>query len=260
MIKIGIYGARGRMGQEICQAILSDGKAEIGALYERKGHPDCGKKFFELDLSDDLDSFVQKSDIIIDFTSPEATLALLEKNKNFKKPLVIGTTGLKDSEIEKIKQSAENYPVVFSPNYSIGINVLLNVLADVGRVLSKEKGYDLEIVELHHRFKKDSPSGTALKLAEIAAKASGRNLAKDKVCGREGLVGERSIDEVGLMAVRGGDIVGEHTVMFCALGERVEIAHKAHSRQTFAKGAVEAAKWLNGKGKGLFTMKEVLGL
>lgn len=260
MIKVGIYGARGRMGQELCEAASHSGKVKLASLYEREGYPDLGKIFFDLPLISDVEKFLKECDVIIDFTAPAATLALLEKNKVFKKPLVIGTTGLKDSEIQLIQSAAKEYPVVFSPNYSIGVNLLLNILEDVGRVLSKDKGYDLEVIELHHRFKKDSPSGTALKLAEVAAKASGRDLAKNGVYGREGLVGERNIDEVGVFAVRAGDIVGEHTVLFCALGERVEISHKAHSRQTFAKGAVEAAAWLISQPKGLFTMKDVLGL
>jgi len=260
MTKIGINGARGRMGQELCQAVINTSKGQIASLFEISTHPDLGRTFFNAPLTSHYQDFIQGADVIIDFTAPDATLSLLEENKAFKKPLVIGTTGLNEAQISQIHSAAKQYPIVFSPNYSIGVNLLFNLLEEAGRVLSKEKGYDLEITELHHRFKKDSPSGTALKLAEIAAKASGRDLKKDGVYGREGIVGERTIDEVGVFAVRAGDIVGEHTVMFCALGERIELSHKAHSRQTFAKGAAEAALWVISQKAGLYTMKDVLGL
>lgn len=259
-MNIGIYGARGRMGQELSQAVISNKNASLTALFEYQGHKEIGNSYFDLTLGSDIKQFLSDCDAVIDFTSPNATLSLLEENKAFKKPVVIGTTGLTSEEEEKLSSSSDFFPIIFSANYSIGVNLLFNVLDTVGKVLSKEKDYDLEVVELHHRYKKDSPSGTAIKLAEVAAKASGRDFFKDKVCGREGIVGERSSDEVGVFAVRGGDIVGEHTVYFTTLGERVEITHKAHSRQTFAKGAVEAALWLKNKEKGLFSMKDVLGL
>jgi 4-hydroxy-tetrahydrodipicolinate reductase len=260
LIKIGIYGARGRMGQELCNLVQQNSKTSLEALFETPGHSEIGQEFYGLTLKSDIRSLLDKSDVVIDFTSPQGTMQLLELNGEFKKPLVIGTTGLSPEEEGKIKNAAARYPVVFSPNYSIGINLLLKLVREAGRVLSKEKGYDLEIIELHHRFKKDAPSGTALKLGEIAAEASGRNLAKDGIYGREGQVGERSIDEVGIFAVRGGDIVGEHTVLFTNLGERVEIGHKAHSRQTLASGAVEAAIWVKNRKPGEYSMEDVLDL
>ncbi len=260
MIKVGIYGARGRMGQELCNSVLQSAKCELSYIYEHDSFPDLGRDFYDLILGSDKKELLKNSDIVIDFTSPEATLELLEENKSYKKGLVIGTTGLTDSQIKLLEDYSKEMPIVFSPNYSIGVNALLKLLNEAGKILSKEKDYDLEVVEHHHRYKKDSPSGTALKLAEVAASASGRNLSKDGVYGREGMVGERSIDEVGVFAVRAGDIIGEHTVTFCTLGERVEFTHKAHSRQTFSKGAVEAAIWLKNYNKGLFSMKEVLDL
>ena len=260
MTRIGIYGARGRMGDELCQAVRSHPEAQLAFLYEREGHGLLGQIFYELKLESDLSALLEKSDVIIDFTTPLATMALLKANKEHKKPLVIGTTGLDSSQQKEVSQAALDYPVVFSPNYSIGVNVLLEVLAQAGKTLSKTEDYDLEIVERHHRYKKDSPSGTALKLAEVAATASGRDLEKDAVYGRDGILNERQIDEIGIFAVRAGDIIGEHTVIFSTLGETIEFSHKAHSRQTFAKGAVAAAKWLSARRHGLFTMKEVLGL
>lgn len=261
MTSIGIYGARGRMGQELCLAVKQSPKTvTLSALYEPQGHPEIGQKFDNVVLTDDMNQFLSLCNVVIDFTSPLGTTNLLEANKTHKKPLIIGTTGLSQEEILIIEEASLNYPIVFSPNYSIGVNLLFKVLEQAGKVLSKDMGYDLEVIELHHRFKKDSPSGTALKLAEVAAKASGRDLKKDGVYGREGMIGERTIDEIGVFALRAGDIVGEHSVIFTTLGERVEIAHKAHSRQTFAKGAVEAALWVSKQKKGLFSMQDVLGL
>ncbi|HCL56749.1 MAG TPA: 4-hydroxy-tetrahydrodipicolinate reductase [Spirochaetia bacterium] len=259
MVKLGIYGARGRMGQELCIASENNQNAVLSYLFEREDHPDMGKNNFNLIVGSSIHELLSESDVVIDFTSPEATGKLLSANEKFKKPLVIGTTGLNQEQIKNIENYSKFFPIVFSPNYSIGVNLLIEVMDMVGKVLSKDKGYDLEIIELHHRFKKDAPSGTALKLAEAAAKATGRNLSKDAVYGREGITGERNPDEVGVFAVRAGDIVGEHTVLFTTLGERVEITHKAHSRQTFAKGAVEAAVWIQGKANRVYTMKDVLG-
>jgi len=219
----------------------------------------CGESL-GVALTDDLGACLPSGDAVIDFTVPESTLAALELNKTHKKGFVIGTTGFTDEEKERIKDYAKQFPIVFAPNFSIGVNVLLKVTELAASLLNKEKGYDLEIFEAHHRFKKDAPSGTALRLAEVAAEFSGRDLKKDAVYGREGITGERSIDEVGMLTMRAGDIIGDHKVTFCALGERVELGHIAHSRETFSSGAVYAAVWLSGKSTGLYSMTDVLGL
>jgi len=259
MIRIGINGARGRMGIELCNSVIETKDCILSYICEREDHPENGKNFFGLKLGSNSEEMLKSSDVIIDFSTPSSTIKLAEINKSYKKPLVIGTTGLSKEDNVKITEFSNYYPIVISPNYSIGINLLLSILEKAAGVLSKNKDYDLEIVEYHHRFKKDSPSGTALKLAEIAAKASGRNYPEDAVFGREG-IRERTKEEFGVLAVRAGDIIGEHYVIFSTLGERIEFVHKAHSRKTFSKGAVEAALWVVNKDKGLFSMKEVLNI
>ncbi|HOJ49789.1 MAG TPA: 4-hydroxy-tetrahydrodipicolinate reductase [Spirochaetota bacterium] len=259
MTKIGINGARGRMGIELCQSVIERGEACLSYICEKKDHPEIGKTFFNLVLGFNKDELLKSSDVVIDFTTPLSTMDLLEKNINYKKPIVIGTTGLNDEQNSKVKEYSNSFPIVYSPNYSIGINLLFNILEKAGEVLSKDKDYDLEVVEYHHRFKKDAPSGTALKLAEVAAKATGRKYPENMVFGREGIK-EKTPDEFAVLAVRAGDIIGEHYVIFSTLGERIEFVHKAHSRKTFAKGAVEASLWVKDKKSGIYSMKDVLGL
>ncbi len=197
-------------------------------------------------------------DVIIDFTTKDATLSLLKRAEKNKIPMVIGTTGLDDSDKEEIKKSAKKIPIVFSPNMSIGINLLFILLKKTAEVLGDE--YDVEIIEAHHRYKKDAPSGTALALAEIIAKAMGTELNRAGVFSRKGMIGERKRGEIGIQTVRAGDIVGDHTVLFATEGERIEFTHRATSRDNFARGAIRAAKWVYRRNPGLYTMLDVLGL
>ena len=259
MIKIGVIGAGGRMGQKILSLLKSDKNVKICSAIDAPNSNLIGQKVFadtDLVYSSDLNSAICDVDIFIDFTTPVATMKNLEIIRQHKKAVVIGTTGFTDEQIDFIKQTAKEIPVVFSPNMSIGVNVFFKVLADTAKLL---KDYDTEIVELHHNKKKDSPSGTAVKIAEIITENTGRK-KEDWVYGREGIVGERENKEIGIHAVRLGDIVGEHTVYFCGNNERLELAHRAHSRDNFASGAVRAAMWLFGKQAGLYDMFDVLGL
>jgi len=195
---------------------------------------------------------------VIDFTIPDATLEHVRVAAEGKKPIVIGTTGLNSAQIGDIEKFSAVIPVVLAPNMSLGVNVLFKLVGEVSKTLGGD--YDIEIVEMHHRFKVDAPSGTALKLAELAAKGLGVKLEEAGVFGRKGLIGERKPKEIGVMTLRGGDVVGEHTVIFAGLGERIELTHRASSRDTFARGALRAAKWVVDKLPGLYSMQDVLGL
>jgi 4-hydroxy-tetrahydrodipicolinate reductase len=266
MIKVIVAGAAGRMGGRIIDAVLGQEDMELSAAFERPDHPDLGKDIglitgqgeLGLPLAGSLDEVIGSGDVIINFTSPEATMAVLELASTQGKAVVVGTTGLTDEHRSRIKQLSRVMRVVFAPNMSIGVNLLFKLVKDVARILGP--GFDLEIIETHHRMKKDAPSGTAIKLAEVMAEATGRDIAACGVYGRQGMVGERRDDEIAVLAVRAGDIVGEHTILFGGLGERIEITHRAHSRDTFAQGAVRAARWLVDKPNGLYDMQDVLGI
>ena len=266
MIKIGVSGVCGRMGARIAQLVLSDKElALIGAL-EKEGHPALAKDiggYLGMDncgvrIETSLASVVKEIDSLIEFTSPEATLSHLKGVRDNKKSMVIGTTGLSDKEMAEVKEAAEEVPIVLSPNMGIGVNLLFWLT----RLLSEKAGpdYDVEIIEAHHRFKKDAPSGTAKRLAEVIAES--KNMTLNDVCiyGRSGKTGERPGDQIGIHAIRGGDIVGEHTVIFAGRGERIELTHKAYTRDIFAQGALKAAKFVYDKPAGLYTMNEVLGI
>jgi len=209
-------------------------------------------------IVDDINKVVDETDIFVNFTNPEATVEYVQVAKKFKKSMVIGTTGLNNQQIALIQECARDIPVVLSPNMSIGVNLLFKILKDVAKVLGDD--YDIEIVEAHHRMKKDAPSGTAIKIAKIIAEALNRNLDDVAVYARKGMIGERTKHEIGIQTVRAGDIVGEHTVLFGGLGERIEITHKASSRDTFARGALRAVIWLTNKSAGLYDMADVLGI
>jgi len=266
MLKIGVVGATGRMGRMIIGAVFNNPKTCLTAVLERQGHPLIGKNigdiigFPELNvgLTDNLKKFIADSEIIIDFSAAESTLNLIKTIKSASVKLVIGTTGFNESQYKIIRNFAKRNACVLSPNMSIGVNLLFNLTTEVSKIIGKQ--YDIEIIEAHHNRKKDSPSGTAVKIAELAAAASGRNIEKCGVYGRKGIIGERKNDEIGVHAVRAGDIVGEHTVIFAGAGERIELTHRAHSRETFASGAVNAAVWLAGRKSGLYSMQDVLGL
>lgn len=209
-------------------------------------------------VADDLEKVIARGDVVIDFTSPASTLHHAEIVTRHKKAIVVGTTGFNPDEKKRLISLIDQVPSVFSPNMSIGVNVLFKIVAEAARLLGDD--YDVEIVEAHHRFKKDAPSGTALGLAESVSAALGRNLAEVACYERHGNVGERKPKEIGIQTLRGGDIVGDHTVMFAGMGERVEISHRATSRDNFARGAVLAAKWLQGKKPGIYTMRDVLNI
>jgi len=262
--RVAVSGACGRMGSIVVRLAAADGEVRLGAAIDVADHPKLGQDIGTVTglgtplgvlLSDDLTSEV---DVMIDFSNPAGAMRCLETCVERKIPLVIGTTGLDEHETSKVRAAAKIVPLVFAPNMSVGVNLLLKIVGDVAKALGGD--YDVEIVEMHHRFKKDAPSGTALKLAEAIAKATGRELAKEAVYGRRGQVGERPRGEIGLHAVRGGDVVGEHTVTFAALGERVELTHRAGSRETFARGALRAAKFVLTQKPGLYSMLDVLGM
>lgn len=266
MIRATVAGAAGRMGGHLVKLIAqTDGIELVGAL-ERPGHVSVGQDAGEVagigslgvPISERLDACLDAADVVVDFTSPAASMAHLDAVCRVNKAIVIGTTGFREAQRAEIQSRARQGRVFLAPNMSVGVNVLLKVVGHVARLLGDT--YDVEIVEAHHRFKKDAPSGTALALAESVAKALGRNVAADAVHGRQGAIGERSANEIGIHAVRAGDVVGDHTVIFGGLGERIEIAHKATSRETFARGALRAALWLPSQPNGFYTMMDLLGL
>jgi 4-hydroxy-tetrahydrodipicolinate reductase len=237
------------------------------ALYraiERPDHPLIGKDIGEINglgkMNIPLEGDFKKGggDVVIDFTNPKTSIENLELAKKTGSAIVIGTTGLSPEQMERVKELAKGARCVFSPNMSVGVNVMFRIVQEVARVLGPE--YDIEIFEAHHRLKKDSPSGTAAKLGELIAKATGRDFGKVGVYGRKGMVGERTKEEIGMQVIRAGDIVGEHTVLFGGIGERLEIIHRAHSRDNFARGAVRAALWVVNQPNGLYDMQDVLGL
>lgn len=264
-VKVAIAGASGRMGRMLIEATQQMPGVELSAALERADSPFIGRDAGELVgnacgvvVESDIEAALSVSDCLIDFTRPEATLLHIALARKLKKALVIGTTGFKSEEKELIVAAACEIPVVFAPNMSVGVNAVFKLLDVAARILAS--GYDVEVFEAHHRFKVDAPSGTALRMGEVVADALGRNLSECAVYGREGVTGERNPETIGFATVRGGDVVGDHTVMFCGLGERVEISHKAGSRMPYATGALRAAAYLQGKQNGLYDMQDVLGL
>jgi 4-hydroxy-tetrahydrodipicolinate reductase len=241
-VRVLLLGAKGRMGQAIAAAAQTSG-AEITA---------------GLDLGDDVTKHVGACDVVIDFSNPSATDALCRACRDAAKPAVIGTTGHSEKERGLIEELARSVPVVFSPNFSVGVNALFWLTRKTAQMLGDD--FDLEITEMHHRLKKDAPSGTAKKLAEILCEVRKLDYGKNVRHGREGLIGERPAKEIGLHSIRGGDVVGDHTVTFAGAGERLELTHKAASRETFAAGALRAASWIVGRPAGLYSMEDVLGL
>ncbi len=266
MTKIAITGAAGRMGRVLIQAVTETDGFELGAALARTGSSMLGVDAGELagigklnvPITDDLKAATANFDVLIDFTRPDVTLANLAICREAGKRIVIGTTGFDDAGKKQITDTAKDIGVVFAPNMSVGVNLTLKLLDIAARVMGDD--VDIEIIEAHHRHKVDAPSGTALRMGEVVANALGRDLKKCAVYGREGISGERDRKTIGFETIRAGDIVGEHTVMFADIGERVEITHKASSRMTFASGAVRAAGWIMGKEKGDFDMMDVLNL
>ena len=265
-IRIAIAGSGGRMGRQLIQAVQQAQGVVLGAALERPGSSLVGTDAGELagvgalgvTVSDNLEKVVNDFDILIDFTRPEGTLAHLAFCVAHGKAMVIGTTGFDDAGKAAIQAAAQQIGIVFAANFSVGVNLSLKLLDMAARVLGDD--VDIEIIEAHHRHKVDAPSGTALRMGEVVANALGRDLQEVAVYGREGQTGARDRKTIGFATVRAGDVVGDHTVLFAADGERLEITHKASSRMTFAKGAVRAALWLDGRAPGLYDMQDVLDL
>jgi len=266
MLKAIVTGAGGKMGGRIISLIHAIDGIEMAGAVERQDHPSVGRDAGEnlglgrlgVAISDNLQACIAQGDVIIDFTSHEASLRNLEIAAAHSRAMVIGSTGFTTHELKKASEFARNVPCVLSPNMSVGVNVMFKVLAYVAGILGDD--YDVEIMEAHHHLKKDAPSGTAMKMAEVVASALGRDLDKVGVFSRHGIIGERTKTEIGVQTLRAGDIVGDHTVMFGGSGERLEFIHRAHSRDNFAQGAIRAAKWIVGKQPGLYDMQDVLGL
>ncbi|KIM09263.1 MAG: dihydrodipicolinate reductase [Sulfurovum sp. PC08-66] len=255
-LKVGVFGATGRVGQLILNTLRQDKEAGVSVVYVRNSLD------FSVDpsilVTNDMRTFLKSCDVVIDFSLPDATEKLLETAmKDLPKPLVIGTTGLSQHQLNLMQQASQTMPILYATNMSLGVALLNQLVALASKSLD---GFDIEIVEMHHKFKKDAPSGTALTLAEHAAKARGLNLDDVRVSGRDGAVGERTPNEISVMALRGGDVVGRHTVGFYNEGEYLELTHTATNRATFAKGSIRAAKWLVLASNGLHTINECLGL
>jgi len=259
-----VVGAGGRMGGRLIHAIKESPALKLSGAIERPDHPSLGKDVGELHGLGRMGILLEgelrtsEGDVIINFSSPSASMESLEFACKTGLAVVIGTTGLSGEQIVRMRELSRNARCVFSPNMSVGMNVMFRAVQEVARALGPD--YDVEILEAHHHLKKDSPSGTAVKLGELIAKALGRDLSKVGVYGRKGMVGERTKEEIGMQVIRAGDIVGEHTVLFGGIGERLEIIHRAHSRDNFVRGAVRAALWIVRQRNGLYDMQDVLGL
>lgn len=255
MIRVGVFGAGGRVGKLIIEDLRQESDVSLGAVYVRN------ELSFSIDpsvlVTNDMNVLLKSSDVIIDFSLPEATQTLLECAMENPKPLVIGTTGMDAHQLNLLKSASESMPILYATNMSLGVALLNKLVYAASKTL---KDFDIEIVEQHHRHKKDAPSGTALTLAHSAALARGLDLDKVRISGRDGTIGERTKDEIAVMALRGGDIVGRHTVGFYNEGEFVELHHTATSRNTFSKGAIRAAKWLVGQENGLYNISDCLEL
>jgi 4-hydroxy-tetrahydrodipicolinate reductase len=254
------------MGARLISLLAETEGIELAGAVERQGHPLLGRDVGEglgfgktgIIIGDDLTRCIEAGDVVIDFTSHEASLGHLEIAAAKKRAIVIGSTGFTLDEMKRARELSGLVPCLLAPNMSVGVNVMFKILSDVAAILGED--YDVEIVEAHHHLKKDAPSGTALKMAQIVAERLGRDLEKVGVYSRKGMIGERTKPEIGIQTLRAGDIVGEHTVIFGGMGERLEFIHRAHSRDNFARGAIRAALWVVGRENGLYDMQDVLGL
>jgi 4-hydroxy-tetrahydrodipicolinate reductase len=266
MTKVIVAGAAGRMGSRLVTLIKDSGVLALAGAVEDKGHQALGTDAGEaagagkigVPITDDLPSLLGRGEVVIDFTAPEATLGHFRAVAEHRRAMVIGTTGFNSSELDELKSLARQVPCVFSPNMSVGVNLIYKVISEMAKTLGDD--YDIEVIEAHHRLKKDAPSGTALKIAEVLARAVGRDLKQVGVYARKGLIGERKTQEIGIQTIRAGDIVGDHTIVFGGMGERIEVTHRASSRDTFARGALRAAQWVVTQPPGLYDMMDVLNL
>ena len=264
MLRIGITGTAGRMGKTLVQAIQARENMQLSLALEQADNSSLGKDagvvagVEHLDVPITSQLLADTFDVLIDFTLPEATIAHVEQCASAGRPIVIGTTGLTDSQLTVLQQASESIPIVFAPNMSVGVNVCLKLLKTAAEAFGNT--VDIEVVEAHHRAKIDAPSGTALKMGEVVADALGRSLKDDGVFARHGRTGARERNTIGFSTIRGGDIVGDHTVMFIGDGERVEITHRSNSRMTYASGALRAAAWVVEQPRGLYGMSDILSL
>ena len=264
-IRVAIAGASGRMGRMLIEAVLGAEGVVLGSTFDRPGTPFIGRDAGEMAgvvtgvvISDDARAAITAADCVIDFTRPEGTLQHLALARELGKAMVIGTTGFDAEGKAAIADASREVPVVFAPNMAVGVNAVFKLLEVAARILSE--GYDVEVIEAHHRFKVDAPSGTALRMGEVVARELGRDLDTCAIYGREGYTGERKAETIGFSTVRGGDVVGDHTVLFAGIGERIEITHRSASRVTYAYGALRACRFLSGRTSGLYDMQDVLGL
>lgn len=264
-MKIAIAGATGRMGKMLIEAVLNGSDTELVGALEHDACPQLGEdagaflgKKTGVVITSDIAKALGNAQFLIDFTRPEATMAYLEVAQKTGSKMIIGTTGLSPEQIDALKIASKNLAIVFSPNMSVGVNATFKLLEIAAKMLNE--GYDIEIVEAHHRHKVDAPSGTALKMGEVIAQALGEKLDDVAVYAREGHTGERKSGSIGFATIRGGDIVGDHTVLFAGEGERIEISHKSSSRQSYAQGSLRAMRFLQSQNSGLYDMQDVLGL
>ena len=257
-MRVAIAGAGGKMGRALIDATLADSSLKLAAALDAAGSLALGMQIGGVAVQSDVRAGVSAADVLIDFTRPEGTLAHLDACVAAGKAMVIGTTGFSEAQLSRIKDASKRIPIAMSPNFAVGVNVVFRLAETAAAALGDS--YDVEIIEAHHRQKVDAPSGTALMLGKLVAGALGRNLEEVAAHGREGDVGARPPKEIGFHAIRGGDIVGEHTVVFAGTGERVEVTVRSQSRLTYANGALRAAKYLQAKKNGLYDMKDVLGL
>ena len=266
MINVIVAGAAGRMGCRLVALIKDSTVLTLAGAIEGKGHRALGDDAGEtagcghagLPITEDLGAHLDRGEVVIDFSDPEATLQHLRMVVQHRRAMVIGTTGFSAPQLEELKSLACQVPCVLSPNMSVGVNLVYKVISEMAKTLGDE--YDIEVIEAHHRLKKDAPSGTALKIAEVLAKAVSRDLNQVGVYARKGLIGERKKGEIGVQTIRAGDIVGDHTILFGGMGERIEVTHRASSRDTFAGGALRAARWVVQQPPGLYDMMDVLSL
>ena len=266
MIKAIVAGAAGRMGKRIMHMIHHDEGMTLAGAFERPGHPavgtdagqTAGLKLSGVKIGGSLEEVIDQGEVLIDFTAPEATLENIRAVASKGLAMVIGTTGITGEGLEELKGLARSIRCVMAPNMSVGVNVMFKIADVMAQIIGKD--YDMEILEVHHRLKKDAPSGTAVRLAQILAGAVSRDLEQVGVYARKGMIGERTDEEIGIQTWRAGDITGEHTVMFGGIGERLELTHRAHNRDNFARGAVKAAQWVVNQPVGLYDMQDVLGL
>lgn len=266
MVRVIIMGACGRMGREIIAVSSNDSDISIVGAVERSGVKQIGMdagcvaglESIGIGVCSELDEVIDRGDVIVDFTNSESSLRTVGTAAKHRKPVVLGTTGFSKEQLETIKEYTEQIPILMSPNMSQGVNILFHLVARAAELLGPE--YDVEIVEIHHNLKKDAPSGTALRFGRLISEVRGKNIEDIGVFGRHGAIGKRNEEEIGIMALRLGDAVGDHTVIFGGQGERIEFTHRCSSRKNYAAGALRAAKFLVGKKRGLFGMDDVLGI